>query len=219
MLDRTLEPEVMDSANEAADYDEMNHEEVNRAFVTDLLAVGDRGTDILDIGTGTARIPIQLCREAEDVRVLAVDLAHSMLDIAKINIEIANLADRITLGFVDAKAMQYDDELFSTVISNSIVHHISQPAEVFAESIRVTQRGGLLFFRDLLRPNTPEEVDRLVARYAEGESDHAREMFYNSLHAALSLSEIRDIVSRLGFPVDSVSATSDRHWTWIGRKS
>ena len=37
MLDRELEPEVMDDENEAADYDQMDHSEVNRIFVRDLL--------------------------------------------------------------------------------------------------------------------------------------------------------------------------------------
>jgi hypothetical protein len=37
MLPRVLEPEVMDSAEEAKDYDSMDHAQVNRAFVADLL--------------------------------------------------------------------------------------------------------------------------------------------------------------------------------------
>jgi len=218
MLKRTREPEVMDSPDEAAVYDAMDHDAVNRLFVQDLLAVGDLGTDVLDLGTGTARVPIELCRENEDVRILAVDLAYSMLDVAKINIEIANVADRITLGLVDAKEMEYNDGLFSTVMSNSIVHHIPEPAIVLAQSVRVTKAGGLLFFRDLMRPESSDEIDRLVNEYAGEESDHGREMFYNSLHAALNLDEIRDLVRPHGFDDESVQATSDRHWTWVGRK-
>jgi hypothetical protein len=38
MLDRILEPEFMDTAEEARDYDSMDHAEVNRRFVDDLLA-------------------------------------------------------------------------------------------------------------------------------------------------------------------------------------
>ena len=37
MLPRTLEPEVMDTAEEAVDYDAMDHGEVNRRFVGDFL--------------------------------------------------------------------------------------------------------------------------------------------------------------------------------------
>jgi len=37
-LARILEPEVMDSPDDAADYNSMDHREVNQRFVTDLLA-------------------------------------------------------------------------------------------------------------------------------------------------------------------------------------
>ena len=40
---------------------------------------------------------------------------------------------------------------FGAVMSNSIVHHIPEPASVLAEMVRVAAPGGLLFVRDLLR--------------------------------------------------------------------
>jgi hypothetical protein len=43
-------------------------------------------------------------------------------------------------------------------------------------------------------------------------------MFDASLRAALTLGEIRALVTPLGFPPDSVQATSDRHWTWAAWK-
>ncbi len=52
-LGRTLEPEVMDTVEEAVDYDSMDHSTVNHAFVQDLLQVaGDTistGT-VIDVG-------------------------------------------------------------------------------------------------------------------------------------------------------------------------
>jgi hypothetical protein len=39
MLPRVLEPEVMDTPEEARDYDAMDHSAVNRVFVADFLAV------------------------------------------------------------------------------------------------------------------------------------------------------------------------------------
>ena len=39
MLDRVLEPEVMDTEDEARDYDAMDHSQVNRVFVADFLAL------------------------------------------------------------------------------------------------------------------------------------------------------------------------------------
>jgi hypothetical protein len=57
-------------------------------------------------------------------------------------------------------------------------------------------------------------LELLVATYAAEGNDHQRQLFADSLHAALSLDEIRELVGVLGFPADTVRQTSDRHWTW-----
>ncbi len=44
-------------------------------------------------------------------------------------------------------------------------------------------------------------------------------MFAASLHAALTLAEIRQLVAKLGFQPQTVQATSDRHWTWAAWKT
>ncbi|MCH8921757.1 MAG: class I SAM-dependent methyltransferase [Planctomycetes bacterium] len=224
-LQRVLEPEVMDTVEEAVDYNAMDHAAVNRLFVDDLLAAlsidGDAAFEgeVLDLGTGTALIPIELCRRDESFRVLGVDLAANMLDVAKINIDLADLRERVMLDLVDAKTLPLEDARFAVVMSNSIIHHVPEPAEVLREAVRLTAPGGLLFFRDLLRPEDNEEVARLVEIYAGQESDHARQMFEDSLRAALSLEQFRALVQELGFEAQAVQATSDRHWTWSARKT
>jgi len=217
-LERVLEPEVMDTYEEARDYDSMDHQAVNKLFVDDLLAAGNIGNDILDVGTGTAQIPVELCRQSEDCRIIAIDMAVHMLDLARFNIEVDGFTQHIFLQQIDAKDMLFESEMFDCVMSNSIIHHIPEPLAVLAESIRVTRPGGLLFFRDLLRPESGEEVAHLVSTYAGDENEHQRQMFDDSLRAALSLSEVRAMVSSLGFEAETVQATSDRHWTWIAIK-
>lgn len=225
-LPRVLEVEYMDTVEEAAAYDAMDHSHVNRLFVADLLAaLGGRSADpdaamldVLDLGAGTARIPIELCQQHADARVLAVDAAVQMLELARYNVEIAGLIERVQLLQADAKRLPFRDGLFHVVISNSILHHIPEPLLVVREAARVTAPGGLLFFRDLLRPASAEQLRDLVEQYAGAEAPAARQMFADSLHAALSLSEIRELVATLGFAPESVQATSDRHWTWSARR-
>ncbi len=222
MLTRALEAEVMDSAQEAIDYDRMDHEAVNRAFVDDfLIALASMGADpsaaeadILDLGTGTAQIPIELCRRRGDLHVIAVDLAGEMLTVAHRNVVAAGLFDQIRLECIDAKDLPFDAGTFKAVISNSIVHHVPCPEFVFAQAVRVLRKNGLLFFRDLVRPADDAAVESLVARYAEGANAHQRRMFDDSLRAALSMDEVRQLVSGLGFKESGVQQTSDRHWTW-----
>jgi ubiquinone/menaquinone biosynthesis C-methylase UbiE len=228
MLTRILEPEIMDSADDARDYDSMDHGEVNRRFVDDFLAaysaaflaagVAAVGGEILDVGTGTAQIPIELCRRLPDVRVLAIDLADSMLELGRQNVARAGLAERIRLERIDAKQLPFTAGHFAGAISNSIVHHIPEPLAVLAEMARVTRPGGLLLVRDLARPVSAIVLDKQVAMYAAGASPHQRQLFRDSLHAALSLDEIRSLVERLGCDPLGVTLTSDRHWTWLARK-
>lgn len=217
-LVRILEPEVMDSPEEASDYDAMDHADVNRLFVDDLMtATGDAEADILDLGTGTALIPIELCQRTRWCRVMAADAAVSMLELARYNVEVAGLIARIELAHVDAKQLPFKDGLFDVVMSNSIVHHIPEPIHALQEAVRVVRPGGLLFFRDLLRPDSVQQLEMLVQTYAGAATPPQQKMFAESLHAALSLDEIRQLVSSLGFAAETVQQTSDRHWTWSAR--
>ena len=218
MLERVLEPEVMDTPEEARAYNAMDHAEVNRRFVDDLLAAGRVAGEILDLGTGTALIPIELCLRDPQARVWAIDLSPPMLDLARGNIEMASLTQQIMLDLVDGKGLPYDDCRFAGVMSNSIVHHIPEPLAVLKEAWRVLAPRGLIFIRDLLRPEDDATVRLLVDTYAAGATQHQRQMFDDSLRAALSLEEIRALICTVGSSSDAVQQTSDRHWTWSARK-
>lgn len=218
MLQRVLEPEAMDSEEEARDYDAMDHSEVNRVFASDFLRIWNGENPILDVGTGTAQIPIELCRQSPSARVVALDLAWHMLELGKKNVARARLADRIDLRHGDAKRMPFADESFAAVISNSIIHHIPEPAVVIREIVRVVRAGGVIFVRDLLRPQSEEELERLVTRYAGDANAHQQKLFADSLRAALTLDEMRALVARAGCGLGEIRQTTDRHWTWVATK-
>ncbi|HMC63410.1 MAG TPA: methyltransferase domain-containing protein [Gemmataceae bacterium] len=209
----------MDSTEEARDYDAMDHSAVNRLFVADFLSFWNRRGPVLDVGTGTAQIPIELCRQAPHAHVVAIDLADHMLAASSENVRRAGLADRVRLERCDAKQLPYADGSFGAIISNSIVHHIPEPARVLAEMVRVAEAGAVLFVRDLLRPKDEATVRQLVSTYAGEANAHQQQMFADSLRAALTLGEVRALVAALGFDGDSIQQTSDRHWTWAAHNS
>ncbi len=218
-LARVLEPEVMDSETDAWEYDQMDHSEVNRKFVSDFLEVGFVGTDILDLGTGTARIPVELCRHLPNIRVMASDAATAMLDLARYHIEAEGLVSRVQLHHGDAKRLSFPDAYFDAVISNSLIHHLPQPMDAIVEVVRVLKPDGRVFLRDLCRPDDDVQLEQLVERYCGNETDYSKQLFRQSLHAALNLDEIREMVQTLGFSSESVQMTSDRHWTWCAVKT
>jgi ubiquinone/menaquinone biosynthesis C-methylase UbiE len=229
MLARILEPELMDTAEDAHEYDAMDHSVVNAQFVTDLLAaIADWSLkrpaetptilQILDLGAGTAQIPIELVRRADNVHVTAADAAENMLALARANVAAASLSGHITMALADAKSLPFDSASFPVVISNSIVHHIGQPGDVIAEAVRVTEPGGLLFHRDLVRPDNEDQLQHIVSTYASDATPYQRRLFANSLRAALTLDEMRNVVAGFGGLPDAVQMTSDRHWTWAATK-
>lgn len=227
VLKRVLEPEVMDTASDAHGYDAMDHVEVNATFCEDFIAEGPVPSRVLDVGTGTARIPMVLCSRIPHVTVVAVDLADEMLNVARTNLSEAGLTGRVVLERVDAKRLPFPDGAFEATISNSIIHHIPEPRTALSEMWRVTAKGGLLFVRDLFRPDSEAMLDALVARYAGTppldesrlpEFEHQRALFRASLAAALTVEEVSELASEWGIPNAAVSKTSDRHWTLAVRR-
>jgi ubiquinone/menaquinone biosynthesis C-methylase UbiE len=219
MIPRILEPEVMDTDEEAVEYNTMDHSAVNRAFVDDLLKLAIEPTRVLDVGTGTALIPLELCGRGNKWHVVAVDLARAMLDVAAKNVAAARLSQAIELKLIDAKRLPFADGEFPVVMSNSIIHHIPDPADCLAEMVRVVSpKRGLLFVRDLLRPASEAQLQALVQTHAGDADAHQQKMFAESLHAALTLEEVRTLVSRFGIAADCVQQTTDRHWTLAWRR-
>jgi ubiquinone/menaquinone biosynthesis C-methylase UbiE len=219
MLSRILEPEVMDSVAEAEDYNAMDHSQVNRVFVDDFLAALPKAENpparprrIFDAGTGTAQIPIELLRRGIEADITAADLAEHMLVVARRNLAAAGLESAVRLVRCDCKWLDQPDASYDAVMSNSIVHHIPTPRDVLRECWRLTRPGGILFVRDLMRPDSQAVLDQLVQIYAATANAHGQQMFRDSLHAALTLEAVRELCPSLGMPPAAARATSDRHW-------
>jgi ubiquinone/menaquinone biosynthesis C-methylase UbiE len=219
-LQRVLEVELMDTAEETAGYDAMDHALVNARFVADFLAEhgSSRGGWFLDVGTGTALIPLVLATADRHARILAVDGAAHMLATAQEHVRKAGLAQRIELQKHDAKQINLEDGRFEAVISNSIVHHIPEPVTVLSEMVRLVAPGGTLFIRDLARPTDEARLAYLVERHAADAPPIAKAMFADSLHAALTTDEVAELVAPLGLPASCIAMTSDRHWTLVWQR-
>lgn len=212
MLERILEPEAMDTAEEAADYDAMDHSGPNADFIDRLIELGAHGS-MLDIGTGPGHMPPVIAARLKDARVLGIDLAHEMLAVAerrRRGLE-QSVAERIEYRPADAKRLDLPDAHFDTVFSNTILHHIPEPAGFLREARRVLAPGGVLLIRDLYRPNDMAQLETLVAQHAADCNDSQRKLFADSLHAALTPDELRALADDCGLRDAELVIDTDRH--------
>jgi ubiquinone/menaquinone biosynthesis C-methylase UbiE len=210
MISRVLEPELMDTSEDALAYDAMDHNEPNQAFVERLLELGAHG-EMLDVGTGPGHIPLLVCARISDGTVLGVDLARSMLALAERRRLASPHADRVRYELADAKKLPFADQSFDTVFSNTLLHHLPEPVHFLREAARVLRPGGALLIRDLFRPDSTERARELVARYAPGANETQQRLFYDSFCAALTPLELRAAATEAGLRRAAIVLDTDRH--------
>ncbi len=210
VMKRVLEPEVMEGAAEAAEYDALDHREANAAFVGRLGELGASGV-MLDIGTGPGHMPLLICERNASARVIGLDYSKAMLEIAASRLRRSRYVDRVSYLIGDAKRLPFAEASFDAVFSNTILHHLPEPADLLREAWRVLKPGGAFLIRDLFRPKDKATVDQLVERHCVGSTDRQRALFRDSLHAALTPAELGDLVAGLQMDGTALVIDTDRH--------
>lgn len=219
-LARILEPELMDTEEDAEEYHAMDFSEPDGLFADAALRIveGVASPEIADFGTGTAKIPVLMCERRSDLRVLALDPAREMLRVATRHVAERGLAGSITLARMDGRTTKLGAGRFHAIVSNSTIHHIHSPHLLFREMKRVLRPGGGVLIRDLLRPASMEAAWSIVKRVAAGDTMKQQQLFFDSLCAALTLDEVRAHLADVGWSDLQAKQVSDRHWS-VERKA
>lgn len=214
-MQRVLEPEYMDTPEEADGYQAMDHSVANQSVVARFLELGGgRCCRVIDLGTGPGDIPILLAQQTDDhLHVTGVDAAGTMLALARPKLAQLRLQHRIEFLQADVKRLPFADASCDGVFSNTILHHIPEPVLFLREARRVFAPGGVLLIRDLFRPASEAEAWRLVDLHAKGATEWQRQLFFASFHAALTLDEARQCARDAGLGHARIDMCSDRHYS------
>lgn len=213
-MTRILEPEVMDDPGEAACYaDAAAQEHLDRldsSFVDHALSLGATAGLALDVGTGPAQIPAKMLERAPGLRLVAVDRARAMLSGAATTRCQRALEHRLKLVEADGRRLPFPDGAFDLVVSNSLLHHLADPAPVLSEMRRVLKPGGALLASDLRRP-----LRLLFAPHVLWHGRNYRglmfRLFRDSVKAAFTVAELEAIVAGLGWTGARVAARGSCH--------
>ena len=212
-MERVLEPELMDEAEQALAYAAADFAEPHERCVTvceEFVGRDGLAGTILDLGCGPADVTVRLARRFPRATFHGVDGAEAMLAHGRARVEREGLGDRIRLARAvlprDAPPLaRYDG-----VVSNSLLHHLHDPSVLWAAVTRYAKAGAPVFVMDLRRPASVEDARRLAQAYARSEPEVLRRDFFNSLCAAFTPDEVREQLRRAGLALD-VLAVGDRH--------
>lgn len=114
-------------------------------FVAGPLSRGLAGVErplVLDVATGTGRLPLALLRERFRGHIVGLDLSPGMLHQARA--KLATWDEQVTLVRQDASRLPFDDDTFDAVTSLESLEFMPRPLDVLAEMVRVLAPGGLL---------------------------------------------------------------------------
>ena len=218
-MERIPEPELMTEAEQARAYAEANFTESNTLFVEQFgrRFPGITPVHILDLGCGPGDISVRLAQDYAMARVTGVDGSDAMLDHARMSSQRAGTTGRVE--FICKRIQSYESgEVFDAVVSNSLLHHLHDPIDLWESIKRLAAPGATIMVMDLIRPGSEAAARDLVSSYAGAEPEILRRDFFRSLCAAFSVNEVEAQLNTAGLDSLSVEVISDRHLLVYGRR-
>ncbi len=216
-MNRTLEPELMDDPEQALVYAKADFEKENQGFVDRFREYFPDFSEghLLDLGCGPGDIPIRFAQAYPACRITAVDASEPMIGLAGASVTLAGLADRITFRCERFQAVSLVEPA-DAAVSNSLLHHVPNPLQFWYRLRQLVKPGSSVLVMDLLRPDSPEEAQAIVDRYAAKEPEVLRRDFYNSLLAAFTEDEVAAQLAELNLSRLLIDVIDDRHWVVSG---
>jgi ubiquinone/menaquinone biosynthesis C-methylase UbiE len=220
-MERTPEPELMDTGEQAAAYASVDWSEPHGKIPGYFRQRFPQftGGRIIDLGCGPADVTIRFARAFPGATLLGVDGSEAMLAFGRSHVHAAGLDSRITLErrFLPDPALE--TRSFDAVISNSLLHHIADPLAMWLTAQLCAKPGAPILVVDLLRPRDHETVLRLVEENAKDTAPVLQRDFIASLHAAYTLQEVREQVQAARLDNFQIDQVDELHFVAWGCKN
>ncbi|NEX19451.1 class I SAM-dependent methyltransferase [Thiorhodococcus mannitoliphagus] len=221
-MKRRLEPELMDTDEQAAAYAAADFNESNSLFIDLLKQLSPGSVDgarALDLGCGPADIVIRFLRTYPKASCDAVDGSQPMLDLAQAELDrLPGIAQRCRLICDSIPSGQLPQAHYDFVLSNSLLHHLHDPQVLWRTVKETSTAGAIVLIMDLMRPASAGWAEALVETYTRNESEVLRTDFRNSLFAAFEPAEVTAQLAAAGLESAlEVKVVSDRHLAVMGR--
>jgi ubiquinone/menaquinone biosynthesis C-methylase UbiE len=121
-----------------------------------------RSGTVVDLGSGTGFLSIELAKRAPGLQVFGIDLSRQMVKIAKRH---AKDIRNVQFEFGDAAALPFGGSSIDFIVSTGSLHHWNKPAKVFDECYRVLKKDGEGWIYDPCRDALKECIEQAKKNY------------------------------------------------------
>jgi ubiquinone/menaquinone biosynthesis C-methylase UbiE len=168
-------------------------------FVWKILRRGIKSGRVLDIGTGSGRLSIELAKaKGSNFEITGLDISENMLKKAAENARQAGVEDKIKFVQANADALPFPDGSFDLVISYASLHHWFRPATVFKEAQRVAKKGGAVIIRDNRRVYGNPFWEVFIWILRRFMNRRHRENWPKAIMASYTIPEVKAILEEAG---------------------
>jgi len=166
-------------------------------FASKVLKKGIRSGRVLDIGTGSGLLAIELAKARDcDFDIVALDISRNMIRKARENARRHSVADKIDFIVTTAAALPFAYNSFDIVISYASLHHWFEPVAVLNEVARVTKETGFAVIRDNKRVYQNPVWKAIIWFISRFMNRRHRENWPKAILASYTIPEVREILSR-----------------------
>jgi ubiquinone/menaquinone biosynthesis C-methylase UbiE len=132
-----------------------------RKIADDIVKKIRNGT-VVDLGSGTGYLSIEIAKRASGLQVYGIDLSRQMVKIARRH---ARGVENIQFEFGDVATLSFDDDSIDFIVSTGSLHHWNKPGRVFDECYRVLKKDGQGWIYDPCRDALEERVEQAKKEY------------------------------------------------------
>jgi len=223
-MQRVPEPELMEAAAQVRAYADADFSAGDAAVVERLAALAGAagagldadGARLIDLGCGPGNISLRLLERYPAARVLGIDGSAAMLkEAARRRQQWGSGGQRLDLAChtLPAAALEQGELAGSAagLVSNSLLHHLHEPAVLWQTVQSLAAPGAFLYLRDLRRPDSPARAAELLARHLSAAPAVLQRDYLASLHAAFTPQEVAAQLARAGLGSLQVAPLDDRY--------
>jgi ubiquinone/menaquinone biosynthesis C-methylase UbiE len=223
-MERKPEPEAMNGEDDVSAYasaaGQKHLDALDGTFVDQVLSLAPPGSELtgllLDVGCGPGNIVLKIARRCPRLAVVGLDFSRNMVQAARHSAAETGLEGRVFFHQANAGQLPFSGGAFDIVLSNSVLHHLSNPAKVLGEMLRVAKRGGAILLRDLRRPSRLAHPWH-VRWYGRHYSGIMKRLFEDSVRAAYTPEELADLLGHSGISEARIFLQERSHMGFVYR--